>query len=255
MEIFSFLKSLDSPLVQESESFLFPQKRIRIVPMHIDRGIFFDVKEDVGEKVRTIYLWEDLWIRKNVLVKTWLAGEICGRRPVFARNCRLQAIKKEEADLFFEESHLLGAARAKYYYGLYCRGQLAAAAAFSNMRMMRRGERLCRSAEWVRYASLPETRMVGGMGKLLSAFVMEHQPDDVMSYANKDWSEGAAYIKLGFEAAGETPPQAYWLDPQTMQRYPLKRHPIPQLHWKRVHGLGSLKFMKKYENNSTIFVE
>ncbi|MCL2726976.1 MAG: hypothetical protein FWD56_01170 [Bacteroidales bacterium] len=236
----SFLHTLQSPLILESNAFLFTERGLRIVPVSLD-----DESVPIGEEseIRTIYLWEDMWTRKRPLVQKWLAGEIEGRESVFARKCSLQVITKKESDFFFEETHLLGAARAKYRYGLFNNGQLIAAAAFSGMRMIRRGDRLCRSAEWVRYASLPKLTVVGGMGKLLSAFVAEHHPDDVMSYANKDWSEGAAYTKLGFEAAGETPVQYYWIDPQTMQRYPVKRHPFPQPHWKRVYGLGSLKFM------------
>ena len=197
-----------------------------------------------GKKV--ICLWEDVWIRKNALVRMRLAGEIGGRERIFARSCTLQKIQKEEADLFFEATHLLGSAKAKHRYGLFYQNQLVAAAAFSGMRMVQRDKRHCRSAEWVRYASLPRTSVTGGMSKLLAAFVAEHHPDDVMSYANKEWSEGAAYLTLGFEQAGETPLQSYWLDPQTMQRYPKKRHPIPQPYWKEVFGMGSLKFIKTY---------
>jgi len=138
----------------------------------------------------------------------------------------------------------LGTARAKFCYGLFYSEQLVAAAAFSSMRTLERQGRFFRSAEWVRYASLPQIRVVGGMSKLLSAFVKEHHPDDVMTYADKEWSKGAAYTRLGFEAVGETPTQMYWLDPQTMLRYPLKRHPVPQPHWKQLHGLGSLKFIR-----------
>jgi len=241
--IVSFLHTLKSPLIQESDGFLFPEKRLWIVPMLIDDECITNVEGWKEENIRTIYLWEDIWIRKNVLLQTWLKGEIEGRKSIFARKCTLQAIKKEESDSFFEETHLLGAARAKYRYGLFYQGHLVAAAAFSGMRTMRRGDRLCRSAEWVRYASMPHIYVVGGMSKLLSAFVAEHRPDDIMSYGNKDWSEGDVYSKLGFEEVGETPVQCYWVDPQTMQRYPIKRHPIPQPQWKRVYGLGSLKFI------------
>jgi len=239
----AFLNTLQPPLIPESNAFLFPQKRLRIVPMSIENEPVPMTKGEKEKEMRTIYLWEDLWMKKGALVQKWLMGEVEGRRSVFARKCTLQTITKEESDLFFEETHLLGAARAKHRYGLFYGGQLVAAAAFSNTRIIRRGERHCRSAEWVRYASRPHISVVGGMSKLLSTFVTEHHPDDVMSYANKDWSEGAAYTKLGFKAAGETPVQYYWTDPQTMQRYPVKRYPVPQPHWKRVFGLGSLKFI------------
>lgn len=242
-DLASFLKTLESPLIQESDRFIFTEKQIMIVPMSVDAKPLCNVMEGIDRMNRTIFLWEDVWVQKNGLVRMRLKGEVCGRKAIFARNCTLRTIKKEEADAFFKETHLLGAARVKFCYGLFFHGQLVAAAAFSGMRNIQRGMLLFRSAEWVRYASLPHLTVTGGMSKLLSAFVKEHQPDDVMSYANKDWSEGVAYAKLGFEAVGETPIQHYWFDPQTMQRYPLKRYLIPQPHWKRVCGLGSLKFI------------
>ena len=200
-----------------------------------------------GKKV--ICLWEDVWTLKNALVRKRLEGEIVGRRRIFARSCMLRTIQKEEADLFFETTHLLGSAKAKYRYGLFYQDQLVAAAAFSGLRMIARGGEFYRSAEWVRYSSLPQLTVTGGMSRLLSAFVSEQKPDDVMSYANKDWSEGAAYIKLGFERVGETPLQSYWLVPDTLLRYPQKRHPIPKPHWKQVYSLGSLKFVKFFNNS------
>jgi len=215
----------------------------------IDSFSFADL-EQVGrlrsQGKRVICIWEDVWIRKNELIRKKLTGDILGRKSIFARNCTIKTLNKKDADLFFDATHILGTARAIHRYGLFNNGQLVAAAAFSRMRrIVRNGEVFC-SYEWVRYASLPGIRVAGGMGKLLSAFVTEHHPDDVMSYADKEWSEGAAYRKLGFTLTGETSIQNYWLDPDTMQRFPQKRHPDPQPHWKRVYGLGSLKYVKLF---------
>ena len=56
-----------------------------------------------------------------------------------------------------------------------------------------------RSFEWIRFASLRGLRVIGGMGKLLDAFVQEHKPDDVMTYVDAAESDGSAYKELGFE--------------------------------------------------------
>jgi hypothetical protein len=130
---------------------------------------------------------------------------------------------------------------------------MIAAAAFSGMRLIHQKETnnysntpMHRSAEWIRYSSLPHITVTGGMSKLLSSFVAENHPDDVMSYANKDWSEGSAYNQLGFIKVGEVPIQSYWLDPQTFKRFPKKRHPNPLPHWKEIFSLGSAKYIKTY---------
>ena len=75
-------------------------------------------------------------------------------------------------------------------------GSLVAVASFSEGRTMRDGTR---SFEWIRFASLRGLRVIGGMGKLLDAFVQEHKPDDVMTYVDAAESDGSAYKELGFE--------------------------------------------------------
>ena len=268
-ELIAFFDELGVGWRETSGGFWLEKPSLMVFSVGIDGCSLADLEkiaEVQHQGVRLISLWEDVWRRKGGLVRMRLAGEIGGRRRIFARNCTIETISKEEADAFFEATHLLGAARTKYRYGLFYQGALVAAAAFSGMRMMRRelsphdkhhAQRKThspieiqwhRSAEWIRYSSLPHITVTGGMSKLLSAFVAEHRPDDVMSYANKDWSEGAAYIKLGFKAAGETPIQSHWLDPHTLQRYPRKRHPLPLPHWIEVYSLGSLKFVKMFRN-------
>ena len=269
-ELLAFLGGLGVGWVEKWGGFWIEKEALLICLMTGNSHTFADVErvEQIRQQgVRVIILWEDMWKRKNELIRERLAGEIGGRISVFARNCILKTIPKEKGDAFFEATHLLGTARAKYRYGLFYQGAMIAAAAFSGMRMVRcelrpHGKHHVqreiyspfetqwhRSAEWIRYSSLPHISVTGGMSKLLSAFVEEHHPDDVMSYANKDWSEGAVYKKLGFDATGETIIQSYWLDPHTLQRYPRKRYPLPLSHWIEVYSLGSLKFVKTYKSS------
>ncbi len=60
-----------------------------------------------------------------------------------------------------------------------------------------------RSYEWVRYCSLPDVRVVGGMGKILEEFISQVRPDDIMTYSDPRWSDGDAYKALGFVPEGE----------------------------------------------------
>ena len=91
-------------------------------------------------------------------------------------------------------------------------GTLVAVATFSNARKWQKGEKTIRSYEWTRYASLPGVRINGGMGKVLKAFVKEVQPDDIMSYADLEWSEGSVYEQLGFCLEGQKAPVAFEVD-------------------------------------------
>ena len=78
-----------------------------------------------------------------------------------------------------------------------------------------------RSYEWIRFASLPGVRISGGMGKILKAFIEEVHPDDIMSYADLEWSEGAVYEQLGFTLEGRKDPVMFEIDTE-WERHPVK---------------------------------
>ena len=105
-------------------------------------------------------------------------------------------------------------------------GKLIAVATFSNARKWIKGGKEIRSYEWTRYASLPDLRVSGGMGKMLKAFIKEVQPDDIMSYADLEWSEGKVYERLGFKAEAGKEPVSFAIDPQTWERTAIRRSPV-----------------------------
>ena len=105
-------------------------------------------------------------------------------------------------------------------------GTLIAVATFSNARRWVKEGKEIRSYEWTRYASLPDLRVSGGMGKMLTAFIKEVHPDDIMSYADLEWSEGEVYERLGFEAETRKEPVTFTIDPQTWERTAIRRSPV-----------------------------
>jgi hypothetical protein len=76
------------------------------------------------------------------------------------------------------------------------------------------------------------------MGKLLKAFIEEVRPDDIMSYADLEWSEGGVYETLGFKAEGIKSPVMFEIDPQ-MQRHPVSHIPSSQA------GTGNLLYINQ----------
>lgn len=97
-------------------------------------------------------------------------------------------------------------------------GNLIAVATFSNARRWMKDGKEISSYEWTRYASLPDMRVSGGMGKLLKAFINDVHPDDIMSYADLEWSEGSVYKALGFREELGKEPVDFVVDGQTWER-------------------------------------
>ena len=137
----------------------------------------------------------------------------------------MKKIEKDVAREFLIANHSYGDAACRYRYGLYRNdsedGVLVAVATFSNARKWQKGDKTIRSYEWTRYASLPGMRISGGMGKMLKAFIKDVQPDDIMSYADLEWSEGKVYEQLGFVLEGKKEPVMFVVDGQ-WGRFPVK---------------------------------
>ena len=214
---------------------------------------------------KAVFVTEDRWRTAGEAVRLRLLAH-CGRfRQVYARNCAVRRIERAVAAAFLSQTHSYGDALSRFRYGLFVErvtgekghlsetkdlpgpqpGDLVAVATFSKARNRVIGGCRVRSHEWVRYASLPGIRVEGGMGKLLDTFVSEVHPEDVMTYADLEWSDGRAYRELGFTLEGPREPVTFAVNPRTWERRDVKYVPDTSgmLFYK---NLGSLKYRKQY---------
>lgn len=167
---------------------------------------------------------EDMWRGRPEMMMPRLLAQLGRFRSVFARNTVISRIGKEEAASFLDRCHSYRDAASRYRYGVFTKaGELVAVASFSSGRTWVKEGRTVRSYEWVRYASLPDVRVVGGMGKVLKAFEEDVHPDDIMSYADMEWTDGAVYERLGFIEDGIRPPVQFVIDPVFWVRTALSR--------------------------------
>lgn len=210
-----------------------------------------------------LIITEDRWNRQRKMMEARLLAHLELFSQAYARNCEVRRIEKAEAQEFLREHHSYGYAACRYRYGLFLKrhtghiaeemrsldcdqdenmGSLIAVATFSNARKWLKDGKEIRSYEWTRYASLPEMRVSGGMGKLLKAFIKEVEPDDIMSYADLEWSEGDVYKALGFKAEMSKEAVDFVVDGGTWERFPVKTGKEGNLFFR---NFGSRKFRLK----------
>ncbi len=213
--------------------------------------------DDAYEAVRFIrtaegyplIITEDRWKSGRAMMEARLLAHIEVFNQIFARNCVVRRIEKAEAREFLAACHSYGYAACRYRYGLFNRrdGSLVAVATFSNARKWVKEGRGIRSYEWTRYASLPGVRICGGMGKLLKAFVDEVRPDDIMSYADLEWSEGRVYKTLGFKEELGKDAVCFTINPDTWERTAIRRHDgmAQEQHGYCFRNFGSAKYRLK----------
>mgnify|MGYP000070417793 CR=1 FL=1 len=112
----------------------------------------------------------------------------------------------------------MGFGGGKTFLGLFEKEQLVAVAVFSKTRHMKREDPPYYSTELERFCSIPDTTIVGGLDKFIQYFRKEHLTDDLITYIDKEWSKGEAYLKLGFKKVGETPPLRFIINKTTQKR-------------------------------------
>lgn len=211
--------------------------------------------------VNSVILWEDQWQSKADIIKSRLLSFLGISVRIPGRLTYVTRIDKAESAKFLKKNHLQGVTSSKYQFGLYLpikyfrvlpadfqldnsgRDLLVAVATFSYVRIFIHGEKPFRSFELIRFSSLINTTVVGGMNKLLSAFSKEMHPDDIMTYIDLEWSDGTSYRKLGFEEISRKPPVSFWLDTETNERFPF-RNETSDRQMIKICNAGSLKFVK-----------
>jgi len=171
-----------------------------------------------------VFVYEDLWRCRPELVRRRLRSHLCAGERIFARNCDIREISQETSASFLERHHIYGPTKSKYRYGLFRRrstgsgesgmpdtASLVAVGTFSVKN------------EWERYASLPQVRVCGGMGKILKHFICDVHPDEVMSYADLEWGDGNVYRTLGFKTKKCTAPVHFLVNPSTYERVHIQK--------------------------------
>lgn len=249
---FSFVElqsGLSVPAV--GSSFYFESHKLLVELVYLQQFRSWD--EHLPSDIDKVYVYEDRWFFNKELTKKRILSRLGVFKSVFARKCKVVYDSQVKADSrinkrisdFLNQYHSYGDAKCRYRYALEYEGQIVAVATFSAPRPMPRqmiapqpgallmaGEGasvVFDSYEWVRYASLPDVRVVGGMGRLFKAFLKDAmsrdmmRPFEVMTYSDTEWSSGDVYQKLGFTLVQERKPVEFYVDRNSFERVAINK--------------------------------
>ncbi len=163
----------------------------------------------IPDNSKIVHIWEDHWSLKRKVVQARINSLFNLTTRVFARKTKIAKLHKPELMAFLKENHLNVAANGKFKYGLMLGDELMAVAVFSASCPVHRGEEVFKSHQLIRFCNKNGITVVGGLSKLISHFIKEQAPEDIMTYADLDWSNGGGYLKIGFEKIGELAPQSF----------------------------------------------
>jgi hypothetical protein len=153
---------------------------------------------------RIIFLFERDWFENPTILENRILSLWKIRNRIHGRACTIERINKVQSDEFLITNHSLGKSGAFYHFGLFYKNELKAVASFSKARIMTYEVIPYYSYVWERYASASDCTIIGGMSKLLKAFLDETSAKHIMTYADKNWGNGDAFLKLGFKVISES---------------------------------------------------
>lgn len=163
--------------------------------------------------IRLLHVFEDEWTEKKPIVLSML-NNIFGKtkRKIYARQCEIRNVKPDEKNSFLEENHLQGKCPSTYAYGLYHDGELVSLMTFGKLRQQKRfNEDYDTSWELLRFCNSLNTTVIGGASRLLKHFITVVKPSRIVTYADKRWSDGNLYFKLGFHHKWDSKPNYHYV--------------------------------------------
>jgi very-short-patch-repair endonuclease len=166
-----------------------------------------------AQGIQLIHIYEDDWKFKQEIVKSRILN-LLGKNDIklYARKCIVKEISdNKEIKRFLENNHLQGFVGSQIKLGLYYNNELVSLMTFGKQRKAMGIKSEDNVYEMLRFCNKLNTTVIGSANKLFNYFIKNYKPKEVISYADRSWSQGNLYKVLGFEYMGKTIPNYYYV--------------------------------------------
>ena len=167
--------------------------------------------EECNKKgIKLIHIFEDEWLDKPNIWKSMLNNLLgLNENRIFARKCEIKEVSMENSKTFLEENHLQGYCHSQIRYGLYYNDELVSLMTFGKTRHFIGNS--SHQFELLRFCNKLNTSVIGAASRLFKYFIKTVKPNNIVSYADKRWSNGNLYEKLRFHKYNESKPNYYYV--------------------------------------------
>ena len=163
--------------------------------------------------IQLIHIYEDDWDFKNDIIKSLILNKL-NRTPnrIFARKCEIREIFDNNIIReFLNRNHIQGFVGSNIKIGLYYSNELVSLMTFGKLRNTMNNKPMDNHYEMMRFCNKLNTSVIGGASKLFKYFLDKYCPEQVISYADRGYSNGHLYEKLGFKIDRITEPNYYYI--------------------------------------------
>lgn len=157
--------------------------------------------------IQLLHIFENEWIDpiKQDIWKSIINGKLGRNNRIFARKTEVKEITDNKlVRQFIDNNHLQGHVGSSIKIGLFYEDELVSLMTFGKTRFSKKYE-----WEMIRFCNKKFISVIGGASKLYKYFSRNYKPKSVISYANRRYSNGNLYNKLGFKFSHFSKPN-YW---------------------------------------------
>lgn len=176
--------------------------------------------------IQLIHIFANEWKYKEDITKSALLSKLgVFKHRIFARKCIIKEISSNVAKDFLESNHLQGHCNSSIRYGLFFNDELVSCMTFGKRRITGKTE-----LELLRFCNKLNTQVIGGASKLFKHFVRNIEFEEIISYADRRWSNGNLYENLGFELSHKSNPSYWYIENgKLIPRSVFMKHKLPKL--------------------------
>lgn len=170
---------------------------------------------------------------------------------IYARNCTIKHISKNEKKLFCENNHLQGDGHSQIELGLFYNDMLISVMTFGKRKITKAKPEM----EIIRYCNKIGYRVIGGASKLLKHFFKEYDCKKLITYSNNCISNGDIYKKMGFNFIRETKHNYWYISKnkdRLLHRSNFMRHKLNTKLTER-EEMYSLGYRRYYDAGNKVF--
>ena len=180
-------------------------------------------KTELCEKqgIQLLHIFEDEWYYKKEIIESIIKSKLnISENIIHGRKCIVKKVENKLCSDFLNKNHLQGNVGSSVKLGLFYNDELISVMTFGKKRLSM-GNKINIDGEYemVRFCNKMNYKIHGGASKLLNYFLKTYNPNSILTFADRRFSQGNLYKNLSFNFIGNTKPNYFYFLPGEIKKY------------------------------------